>query len=107
MPPGGGSHDDETLEQAAWREVREETGIEVRILQQAPVAPERGYVLFVAELAGLPKVIPELEDCAGEIHTIGAARHPVTEAEPLGPMQPDHWSELGPLIGERLRATAI
>jgi 8-oxo-dGTP pyrophosphatase MutT (NUDIX family) len=102
--PGGGSEKDETLEDAARREVQEETGVEVRVLRQVPVASERGYYLFVAEVSGIFDVVPEVEACESESHTIGAAWHPVTEDEPLGPLRRDYWNELAPLIRERLRA---
>ena len=103
--PGGGSEDGETLEQAACREVREETGVEVRILRQIPVSPARGYLLYVAELAGAPDIVAEVEECEGESHTIGAAWHPVTVETPLGPLRSDYWLELAPLIRERLGAS--
>ncbi len=106
MPPGGGSESGEAPAEAARREVTEETGVEARVLRQAPVPPERGYLLFEAELAGLPDVMPEVEACETEIHTIGARWHPVTEEALLGPMESEYWAELVPLIRERLRGAA-
>ena len=105
MPPGGGSEGDETPEEAAQREVKEETGLDVRSLGQLPVPPERGYVLVLAELVGLPERTPEVEACEGEIHTIGADWHRVSAEAPLGPMESAYWAELAPLIREQLRAT--
>lgn len=104
MPPGGGSEDGETPAEAARREVKEETSVEVRVLGQAPVPSERNYLLFLADLVGPPDVTPEVEECEHNIHAIGAAWHPVSEARPLGPMRPEYWTELAPLIRERLRA---
>jgi len=98
MPPGGGSEEGETLEDAARREVKEETGVEVKVLRQVPVPAERGYVLFEAQLVGAPDVTPEIEPCGQEIHTTGAAWHRVTADAPLGPMEHAYWGELVPLI---------
>ena len=103
MPPGGGSEGSEAFADAARREVKEETGIDVRVLRQAAVPPERGYLLFVAELAGVPNAIPEVEPCEDEIHTVGAGWHPVTDEAPLGPMESEYWAELAPLIRDLLR----
>jgi 8-oxo-dGTP pyrophosphatase MutT (NUDIX family) len=105
MPPGGGSEVGETLEDAARREVKEETGVDVKVLRQAQVPAERGYVLFEAELVGAPDVSPEIEPCGQEIHTTGAAWHRVTADAPLGPMEEEYWGELVPLIRALLSGT--
>lgn len=87
MPPGGGSEPGEALEAAACREVKEETGVDVKVLRQVPVPAERGYLLFEAELVGAPDVTPEIEPCEQEIHTTGAAWHRVTVEAPHRPME--------------------
>ncbi len=102
MPPGGGSLAGETPEAAGVREVREETGLDVRVVRAVRVPSERGYLCFLAELVGRPDITPERETPSGEIYTIGAAWHPVTAAAPLGAMQPEHWSELAGTIVEEL-----
>ena len=98
MPPGGGSEPAEALDAAACREVKEETGVDVKVLRQVPVPAERRYLLFEAELVGAPDVTPEIEPCEQEIHTTGAAWHRVTAEAPLGPMEQAYWGELVPLI---------
>jgi 8-oxo-dGTP pyrophosphatase MutT (NUDIX family) len=98
MPPGGGSEEGETFEDAARREVKEETGVDVTVLRQVPIPAERGYLLFEAQLVGAPDVTPEIEPCEQEIHTTGAAWHRVTADAPLGPMEHAYWGELAPLI---------
>jgi 8-oxo-dGTP pyrophosphatase MutT (NUDIX family) len=105
MPPGGGSEDGETLEEAARREVKEETGLDVRVLRQVSVPAERGYLLFEAKPVGAAEVTPEIEPCEHEIHSIGAAWHRVTTEAPLGPMEQTHWGELAPLIRSLLNVS--
>jgi 8-oxo-dGTP pyrophosphatase MutT (NUDIX family) len=102
MPPGGGSYPGETPEQAAVREVREETGLDVRVLRSAHVPAERGYECFVAELVGPPDITPEVEEPCEEIFAIGAGWHHVSAAAPLALMESEHWSELAALIREEL-----
>lgn len=103
MPPGGGSRSGESAEEAATREVREETGLQVRISRELAVPSERGYRCYLAELAGPPEITPEIEGSSDEIYTVGASWHPVTVDQPLGPLEPTHWSELADVIAEELR----
>lgn len=43
MIPGGHIEDDETAAHAAWREVREETGLQVRLVSAPSAAVPQGY----------------------------------------------------------------
>lgn len=106
MPPGGGSQPGETPEAAAVREVREETGLEVRIVRAVLVPAERRYMCFVAELVVPPDITPEVEEASDEIYAIGAAWHPVTVDTPLAAMEPEHWAELAETIREELARQA-
>ncbi len=106
LPPGGGSEPGEGAEAAAVREVKEETGLNVRVLRRIPVPVERGYICFLAELVGPDTVIPELEEPSDGIYTVGAAWHPVNVDAPLAVMEPEYWSELAPVIRDELRRSS-
>lgn len=106
MPPGGGSEPGESAEAAAVREVKEETGLDVRVVRRIPVPAERGYVIFLAELVGADAITPEIEEPFDGIYSTGAAWHPVTVATPLAAMEPEYWSELEDVIRDELRRTA-
>lgn len=103
LPPGGGSEEGENAEAAAVREVREETGLDVRIRRPVVVPRERGYVCFLAELIGPPTITPEVEAAVDGVYTIGAAWHPISTDAPLATMEPKYWSELAEPIREEIR----
>lgn len=102
MPPGGGSEPGETPEAAAVREVKEETGLDVRVIRSIPVPVECGYVVFLAELVGSDIITPEVESPFDGIYAIGAAWHPVSVDAPLGAMEWEHWSDIADVISAEL-----
>jgi ADP-ribose pyrophosphatase YjhB (NUDIX family) len=106
--PGGGRERGERLAETAVREVREETGIAVRILRRLRVptdVPHVSYALFLAEPVAHVAPAPTV-DLGGEAYLRGAAWHPVTPADPLGPLDPLFWGYLGRRIRRMLHTGA-
>jgi len=92
-PPGGGRERGETLEEAAVREVYEETGIPVRVLYHVDTSPSSDYALFVAEPLEHREATPTV-DLSTEQYLVGAAWHTISAGNPLGPLKPDYWRPL-------------
>ena len=96
-PPGGGRERGETLEEAAVREVYEETGISVRVLYRVDASTSSDYALFVAEPLEYREATP-MVDLSAEQYLVGAAWHVTSGDSPLGPLNPDYWRPLIPTI---------
>jgi len=100
-PPGGGREGGETLEEAAVREVYEETGIPIRVLYHVDTSPSSDYALFVAEPLEYREAKPTV-DLSAEQYLIGAAWHTISADNPLGPLKPDYWRPLIPTLRQCL-----
>jgi len=103
--PGGGREPGERFEDAAGREVREETGVEVRLVHRLRVpadVPHVSYGLFLATPIRHVEAVP-LVDLRAERYLRAAAWHRVTETAPLGPLDPAYWGFLAPRIKRWLR----
>lgn len=100
-PPGGGREGGETLEEAAVREVYEETGIAVRVLYHVDTSPSSDYALFVAEPLEYREATPTV-DLSAEQYLVGAAWHTICADNPLGPLKPDYWHPLVPTLQQCL-----
>jgi 8-oxo-dGTP pyrophosphatase MutT (NUDIX family) len=98
--PGGGREKGETLAACAVREVFEETGLEVRVIRRLRVpadAPSVTYGLFLAAPVTHQEAAPTV-DLSAERYLRGAAWHPITPEQPLGPLQAHYWGYLRPLL---------
>ena len=104
--PGGGWQPNEMLAQAARREVREETGLELVALRRvavprAVIREGTDYALFIGEVATLADPVPQV-DLGMEKYLRGVRWHTVSVDKPLGPLDARFWTHLAPLILKRL-----
>jgi ADP-ribose pyrophosphatase YjhB (NUDIX family) len=102
--PGGGREAGETLAEAAIREVREKTGVAVRVVRRLRVPTSQGrvtYALFLVEPLAHTTAAP-LVDLTAEVYLRGAGWYPVTADAPLGPLHGAHWGYLAPRIRQLL-----
>ena len=107
--PGGGREPGESFAEAAAREVREETGVAVRILRRLRVpasAPHVTYALFLAKPVAHVEPAPTV-DLGAERYLRAAAWHQLTVASPLGPLNPAFWTYLAPRIVRLLGARQL
>jgi 8-oxo-dGTP pyrophosphatase MutT (NUDIX family) len=98
--PGGGREAGGTFAEAAVREVYEETGVTVRIVRRmrVPAYQEQAtYALFLVEPVNHISAAPQV-DLRAEAYLRGAAWHPVTPANPIGPLDPAFWGYLAARI---------
>lgn len=105
VPPGGGREHGEHFDETAVREVREETGIDVRLVRRLRVPGAIAnvtYALFLATPVRHVAAAP-LVDLSAERYLRAAAWYRVTEAAPLGPLDPSNWGYLAPRIQRWLR----
>lgn len=105
LVPGGGRERGETLATTAIREVREKTGIDVRVVRRlaVPAGDVPGtYALFQVEPLGYIAPRP-LVDLAAESYLQGAAWFPISVGDPLGPLSSEYWGYLAPRIRRLLR----
>jgi 8-oxo-dGTP pyrophosphatase MutT (NUDIX family) len=101
--PGGGREYAETLAAAAARETLEETGVPVRVVRRLRGAAGPGlaqYALFLAEPVepAAPGSAGPTVDLTKERFLRAAGWHPITVDRPLGPLDPDYWAFLAPLL---------
>ena len=97
--PGGGVKADETLEQAAVREVWEEAGARCRIVRRL-VLPEgvtgmAGYALFLGSVE--TDALSPSQNVDGEV-VHAAAWQRLSDDRPIGPLTPEFWSPIAPLF---------
>jgi ADP-ribose pyrophosphatase YjhB (NUDIX family) len=106
--PGGGCEAGETYAAAAVREVREETGIDVRVVRRLRVpsrAPHVTYALLLAAPVAHGEAAPTV-DLARERYLRAAAWHRVGADRRLGPVNPAFWAYLAPRLRRLLRSTS-
>ncbi len=98
--PGGGREVGETFAAAAIREVREETGVAVRVVRRLRVPIDQGrvtYALFLVEPTAHTVAAPQVA-LSAEVYLRGAAWHAVTTDAPLGPLRAEYWGYLSARI---------
>ena len=103
--PGGGREAGETFAEAGIREVCEETGLQVRIIRLLRVptrVPHVTYALFLAEPMEHGEPAPTV-DLSREEYLRSAAWHHVSNANPLGPLNPIFWDYLAPVIRRQIQ----
>lgn len=102
--PGGGVKPGETLEQAAVREVWEESGARCRILRRLDVplgvTGLQGYALFLGT-AGTEELALSQNVDGEVVHEV--AWHLISEEQPIGPLAPRFWAPIAPLLRELVR----
>jgi len=104
--PGGGIKNGESIEDAAVREVWEETGVRIRVVRRLTrppgitgVGPEHVFVLAApldTETRGPQPAVDGDTVFAVEWHAI-------TDSRPIGGLTAEFWSPLGGLIRELMR----
>ncbi len=102
--PGGGREAGEDFAEAAVREVREETGVEVRVVRRLYVPVSQAdvtYALFLVKPVAHTVAAP-MVDLTQEAYLRGAAWHDVTPDRPLGPLDTAVWGYLAPRIARLL-----
>ena len=102
--PGGGQEHGERFEETAVREVREETGVDVRLVRRLSVpaaVADVTYALFLATPMKHVAAAP-LVDLSAERYLRAAAWRHITVDQPLGPLDPSHWGFLAPHIKQWL-----
>lgn len=102
--PGGGRERGERFADTAVREVREETGVDVRLVRRLRVPGDVAHVSYALFLATPVRHVDAapLVDLSVERYLRAAAWHPVWEAAPLGPLDPSYWGFLAPRIARWL-----
>ena len=97
--PGGAIESGETPEEAAVREVKEETGIDVVLESRldVPTNQSRNYAIFVATPIEHRDVSQHVDE-NDALYWTGALWCPVTVDRPLGRMNPSYWDFIAPVI---------
>lgn len=98
--PPRGRERGETVEEAAVREVYEETGVRVRVIRHESALEADQIAVVVAE-SEEHREAQSTVDLSAEQYLIAASWHHITADQPLGPLQPEWWNWLAPVIAAR------